>query len=341
MKLKVNSWYLNVHRTIERIGQDNLPPGFLNHLKEIANHALSKGLLVASLGPVVVAWVRLQKIKPLEELLLTGELQKGVTFTFEGRFRSSGLAGKKQVKGDDLATLRLKLKEFGQPKELVVRFHPDGLTTSSARSALSGQPSVFLVAYVDSISDAEVGCRPYVIGDLVKEIGTEHSMDFPYRHTLEVRPELFDALKCVDFTQRLRESDLSALKDVPELTVKHAFAEILGEPNIPKDWGGESCDLFSENVLVEGMRTICAFAFKGPSKFKPMEIADCGKNGDQIVRLFDTPAEILVLQHCHSIRPAVRKMMAAFARSDLNTYRRYCVVDGYETLKILKHFKRV
>ena len=55
MKLKVNSWYLNVHRTIERIGQDNLPPGFLNHLKEIANHALSKGLLVASLGPVVVA----------------------------------------------------------------------------------------------------------------------------------------------------------------------------------------------------------------------------------------------------------------------------------------------
>jgi hypothetical protein len=30
---------------------------------------------------------------------------------------------------------------------------------------------------------------------------------------------------------------------------------------------------------------------------KVMEIADCGKRGDQIVRLFDTPADLFVVQY--------------------------------------------
>jgi hypothetical protein len=66
-----------------------------------------------------------------------------------------------------------------------------------------------------------------------------------------------------------------------------------------------------------------------------MEISDCGKNADQIVRLFEAGAEISVLQHCHTVRAPVRKMMAAFARSDFNQRRRYSIIDGYETFRIL------
>jgi hypothetical protein len=41
-----------------------------------------------------------------------------------------------------------------------------------------------------------------------------------------------------------------------------------------------------------------AFAFKGPARFHPMTLADLGKDGDQIDRLFSEPADILLLQHC-------------------------------------------
>jgi len=75
------------------------------------------------------------------------------------------------------------------------------------------------------------------------------------------------------------------------------------------------------------------------SKFKPLEIGDCGKNGDQIMRLLDTPAELFIIQHCHYVQPSVRKMMQGLIRGDYNLMRRYCVIDGHQTLSILRHFK--
>jgi hypothetical protein len=332
-KLGITSWYVNIHRVLEAIGVQNLPPGLMETLKEIANHPLHKSFLISELSPVLVDWVSREKIPSLEELLLKGRLQKGAVFTFDGKLASRGLA----VDNPGDAVLRLSLKEFNDPRPLIIKFHADNLTTSSARSALMGQPSVFVIAYIDSLQDDEISCRPYVIGDLVQKY--RHGIDLRYRDSLELRPEKLDALRDVDFTQRMSKADLDVLKSVSEATVKHAFAKIIGEPDVPKDWGGEECDLFSANLLIDGQRTTGAFAFKGPSKFKPMECSDCGKNGDQIVRLFGAGAEISILQHCHKIQPAVRKTMAAFARGNLSERRRYCVIDGYDTVKILRHFK--
>jgi hypothetical protein len=331
--LGITSWYVNTHRVLEAIGVQNLPIGFLDSLSVIASHPLYKGLLITELSPVLVDWVEREKIPGLEQLLIRGQLQKGSVFTFDGKLASRGLAVDKP--GD--VTLRLSLSEFNDPRTLIFKFHADNLTTSSARGALMGQPSVFVIAYVDSLEGNEISCRPYVIGDLVQKY--THGIDLRYRNSLELRPEQFDALIQVDFTQRMTKGDLDVLKGVPEATVKEAFATIFGEPEVPKDWGGEECDLFTPNVLIEGIRTTVAFAFKGPSKFKPMECSDCGKNGDQIVRLFGSGAEVLILQHCHKIQPAVRKTMSAFARGNLSERRRYCVIDGYDTVKILRHFK--
>ena len=84
-------------------------------------------------------------------------------------------------------------------------------------------------------------------------------------------------------------------------------------------------------------RISTAFAFKGPAKFHPMTVADLGKNGDQINRLFSEPADLLVLQHCQGITPAVRGMMRAFAQQ-MGNPRLFCLIDGYDTLRLLQAY---
>jgi hypothetical protein len=69
--------------------------------------------------------------------------------------------------------------------------------------------------------------------------------------------------------------------------VQIALEQILNEPMHKKDWGGEQNDLYTSNLLVNAARTPTAFVLKGNGlKSKVMQIADCGKNGDQLVRLF-------------------------------------------------------
>ena len=208
-RLGITSLYLNTHRVLESIGIQNLPPGFIDSLNSIANHPLQKGFLVSMLSPVLVEWVKREKIPSLEELLLRGTLQKGSVFTYDGKFASRGLSV--ETPGD--ATLRLNLKEFGDLRVVLINFHADNLTTASAHGALQGQPSVFVIAAVSSIENGEIRCRPYVIGNLVK-ISDNIGLEFRYRNYLQMRPEDFDSFKPVDFTQRLSTSDLDVLKDV-------------------------------------------------------------------------------------------------------------------------------
>jgi len=127
------------------------------------------------------------------------------------------------------------------------------------------------------------------------------------------------------------------LKRVPEKVVKELFCRLLSEFEPAKDWGGEEADVFSSNLTVDGQRRSAAFLLKGPSKFHEMKLTDCGKNGDQIVRLYNTPADVFVLQHCHKVSPAVRKTMEAFALSNYSQSRQYLIIDGYDTARILRH----
>lgn len=153
-------------------------------------------------------------------------------------------------------------------------------------------------------------------------------------------PSCFDQFsKIRDAKFKRHKSHLDALRDIPETEVKQAFAKIINEPTVPKDWGGEQSDLFTSQILVLGKQLSAAFAFKGPAKFHPMTMADLGKNGDQISRLYMEPADILILQHCHEITPPVRTMMRAFA-NQLGNLRQYCIIDGYDTYRILRAYEK-
>ena len=120
-----------------------------------------------------------------------------------------------------------------------------------------------------------------------------------------------------------------------EEEVKHVIATLIGEPYIPKDWGGERSDLYSSRLFARGRQMSSAWLFKGPGYPHPMTVRALGKPGDQVGRLFSEPAELLVLQHSHEIKPSVINMMDAYAH-DLRNPRKYTIIDGSDTARILK-----
>ena len=72
-----------------------------------------------------------------------------------------------------------------------------------------------------------------------------------------------------------------------------------------------------------------------------MTLTHLGKNNDQIVRLSHEPAEVLIVQHAHEIRSAVRETLRAFATSLGTVRRRYCLIDGADSLRILQAYGKL
>jgi len=130
--------------------------------------------------------------------------------------------------------------------------------------------------------------------------------------------------------------DFSPMKAVPEIGFKRALAKILSD-SPQNDWGGETSDHYTPHLHLKGRRVAAAFLLKGPASFRPMTVRHLGKNGDQIVRLIQEPADVLFLQHSHDITPAVRTMLRALVVQP-GRPRRYCCIDGRESLRLLNAF---
>lgn len=126
--------------------------------------------------------------------------------------------------------------------------------------------------------------------------------------------------------------------DYGEDRVQIALEQILDVPFHKKDWGGEGNDLYTANVVVNGRRVATAFLLKGNGlKRKEMRIADCGKNGDQILRLLQSPAELFVVQYVGPISEGLTSHLADQVRL-LNLegrVARYMLIDGQDTARLL------
>jgi len=126
--------------------------------------------------------------------------------------------------------------------------------------------------------------------------------------------------------------------DMAEDTVQKALEEILAVALHKKDWGGEVNDLYTANVLVDGVRRPTAFLLKGNGLRKNvMEIGDCGKNGDQVVRLFQSPADLFVVQFVGNISEAViQHAHGEIARQKAQGKEaRFITIDGQDTARLL------
>ena len=284
-----------------------------------------------------VSVIHRNAVEPVRKLLLRGRLRQGQLVWEESRvfFRGSRAyqefdGGKKRVR----VPFKMPLTEFGGH---TVRgdFSPAHIVDSfSARGHLSGNGHFFLFGYVQEASSTETELRAVLIGRRMR-VG----VPVPYRDALHVNPadiREFSRMREVS----ARHWDAATMSRASEQQIKNAFAELVDEPYVPKDWGGERSDLLTARVHIDGESLRAAFLFKGPAAFHPMRIADLGKSGDQIDRLFREGADLMVLQHVHEVKAEVRNMMDKYA-SDFRQLRRYSVIDGASTWQILRAYGKL
>ena len=130
-------------------------------------------------------------------------------------------------------------------------------------------------------------------------------------------------------------------KTISENKFRNGIKRILGELGKFKDWGGETNDLYSSRVTMGGKRKVTAFAFKGPGKRGKLTPGKMGKNGDQIQRLFDSPAVVMIVQYHGQIDQSVMSQMEklAIAKSFLTgEVIHFGIIDGIDSNRIYKAY---
>ncbi len=130
---------------------------------------------------------------------------------------------------------------------------------------------------------------------------------------------------------------------IKETEFKHGIQKIVGQPGKFQDWGGEKNDLLTTRLYFRGRRFAVAFAFKGVGMTGQLTPAKMGKNGDQIQRLFESDAQIFILQYWAAINERVREQMRAFAT--ITSLQRgekiyYCLVDGVDTARLIQAYPK-
>jgi hypothetical protein len=285
-------------------------------------------------GIAVDEWLRTHPVPALDTALLTERARPGQLVWCERPFRWTDVLEERreQLRGREVrSSFEGTIELADHTVRVSGTFNPARLTCNSSNSELSGNRTQFVLASISELAEHHVELRPIVIA--TRLYGPEETEWHP-QEWQRVLPSQLDQFAMVDWDMPLVPDDLKAMKDVPERTVKEVLARMIGEPTVPKDWGGERNDLWTTRLKIDGRPHQAAFLLKGPAKFAPMTIAMLGKNGDQVERLSQSPAEVLIVQHCHEITEAVHGHLKTYA-SRYGNERRYMLIDGYDTYRIL------
>lgn len=142
---------------------------------------------------------------------------------------------------------------------------------------------------------------------------------------------------------RMLHGEPGAYTEIPEDRFKAGIARILGEGGRFHHWGGERNDLYTNRLRISGRRYASAFAFKGPGTRGVLSPARMGKNGDQIQRLFSTPASVFIIQYWGQIAETVVEQMEELAKAKSAGDGRiifYGVIDGDDSNLLLKAYPK-
>ena len=329
---------MNARRLVELAGDHAVQHALSSVSQAFQTDKIAANVRFGALGRLMRDWLwqNRDSVPRLERLLLTGKLKRGNIFFTERDFYCRNVAPRVRP-SSAVPQMMAKYALTDRIIEVRVLTHSDHVVPGSGGALLTGRVGrLFVVGVINEIEHDVVEASAVFAGHCVDL--TSDFMFWQSPWTQAVHVERLDAFSRCKDEAFPRERELKALQGIPEEEIKRSFARLLGEDVIPKDWGGERSDLFTTRVHVDGRRVSASFAFKGPSKFHPMTLADLGKNGDQIDRLLTEPAELLVLQHCHLVSTPVRNMMKAYA-NQLGNQRLYCIIDGSDTLRILRAYE--
>lgn len=133
---------------------------------------------------------------------------------------------------------------------------------------------------------------------------------------VDVRPVTLDT---IDNFSRVRSRRMRSVPKnmapprLPEKVFKYGVAKILGESGKFTDWGGEKNDLYATDVRIKPRRYTAAIGFKGPATTGTLTPGKMGHNGDQIQRLFESDAQVFLVQYEGQIAESVLTQMKALA----------------------------
>lgn len=327
---RLMAFYLSRDRVLGLLNTQLLPAHVVAALQG-QDVQLSAAILSNAVGSYLLQAIAAGRVKTLLQLAFEGRLREGAPFIYNGHVTGRGFAAANK---SSALSLSAKLDEPLAGKKLVFEFSKNGLVNATAYTRMSGSTRLFAFGYITGFDETTIRAVPYAVGDLV---ASSKTIPLPFMTTLELRPEEIEQFAGMDEAWFPSETDFKRMTMVPEQTVKELICRLLGDHSVPNDWGGEESDVLSANLIVDSRRHVGAFLLKGPARFHPMRPADLGKNGDQLYRLFNIPAQIYVVQHCHSIGAAVRKQAEAFAltRSFVAPCR-VVFMDGLTSARLLR-----
>jgi len=259
--------------------------------------------------------------------------------------------------------LLVKAIYFGKKRNKSVPFLAKKLGISTKRVTEIGKPLVNQAFAQERARENEKSVTVYVKDEFVQHALREilrlanDKKKFDAYHT-KTNPKITIAARTfrltIPFRPRTRPVTIDDVKEfakarsvqsvpaklkparLPERTVKGAIVKILGEWVDPKDWGGESNDIFTTRITVGGSRRRAAFALKGPAKTGPLVPKMMGKNGDQIQRLFTSPAQVFFVQYEGEIKESVVQQMSQLALAKAATEKDvfYGIIDLKDTYRL-------
>jgi hypothetical protein len=126
--------------------------------------------------------------------------------------------------------------------------------------------------------------------------------------------------------------------------IQTSIEEILSVPFHKNDWPGEENDLYASSLIFNNHRIASAFLLKGKGEpANTLQIANCGKHGDQIVRLFKSPARLFVIQFVGNISEnVIHDVQGKINERRLSGEKVwYCIIDGQDTARLLSAYRKL
>ena len=246
--------------------------------------------------------------------------------------------GKRQIKtvGDLMAACNLTRKQVLTAglvlakTELVDQINHDGETAYRKQANISHFRDKICALADDP---ARLGRLPTKVSPRVTVESVVH-VEFP-KALVKVEQLTVDDL---DSFEAVVSQQVGPASKVSESCFKKGVQSILGEVGVFKDWGGELNDLCTTRVVLRGNRVPAVFAFKGPGKKGILKPSGMGKNGDQLQKLFQTPARLYVLQYWNQVDQQVYADMRAFAVNRAvadGEEIAWVVIDGADSSRII------
>lgn len=221
--------------------------------------------------------------------------------------------------------------------QVILEYSTEHITSDTLRMELNRGVRLSIIAIFNRRQEDKLVFRPLMMGLpwlRTQDPEWENPIMWWGQNFFENFVEDFDEFSIV--RQIKKPDSVDPMRHVSERAFKICLGQILGD-RVTSDWGGEISDHFTAHLHLQGRRVSGAFVLKGPARFSPMTLNYLGKNNDQIFRLAQEPADVLIVQHCHDITPPVRATLRAFAVQPSNA-RRYCLIDGRDSLWLLQAY---